>query len=169
MIIRCEKEDDYKEIYELVKTAFETAKLPPDGEADYVNDLRMSDEYIPDFALVAEENGKLIGHIMLTKTFIKTEYEKTECLLLSPVCTKLEYRNKGVGAKLITEALNRARAAGYKAVFLVGDPNYYGRFGFMKVKNFNISYTMDIEEQYVLGCELYKNALKGIKGSISIV
>ncbi|MCL1901438.1 MAG: GNAT family N-acetyltransferase [Firmicutes bacterium] len=83
MTIRTEKEADYKKIYELVKRAFETAKVSDGDEQDYVEALRRSDRYIPDFALVAEDDGKLTGHIMLTKTFIKTDTEQIECLLLS--------------------------------------------------------------------------------------
>ena len=169
MIIRTEKESDYIKIYELVKEAFKTAEKSDGDEQDYVETLRKSDRYIPDFALVAEDNDKIIGHIMLTKTFVATESRQVECLLLSPLCVALEYRKKGIGAKLINEVLNKAKKTKYKAVFLCGDPTYYGRFGFTQIKNFNITYTMDISEQYVLGCELYENALNGIGGSVSIV
>ncbi len=50
----------------------------------FVNQLRSSGNYIPELALVAEENGELIGHIMLTKTYIVNGGNKFETLLLAP-------------------------------------------------------------------------------------
>jgi len=186
MIIRLEQQKDYDEIYQLVKTAFETALHADGDEQDFVLKLRAGEGYIPEFALVIEDNKKLIGHIMLTKTRITTKGQtetglcarseasppqnfKFEQLLLAPLAILKEYRNKGLGALLVNEALSRAKQAGYKAVFLCGDPAYYGRFGFTSVSNYQISYTMDIPSQFVLACELEKGWLKNIKGSISIV
>jgi len=170
MTIRAEKADDFDKIHQLVKTAFETASPAADGdEQDHVLRLRASNNYIPQLALVAEDEGQLIGHIMLTKTYIKTKTKSIESLLLSPLAVLLPYRKKGIGARLVTEALARAKAAEYKAVFLVGEPKYYQRFGFVSVSNYNLAYNMDIPKQYVMVCELQVNWLKNIKGEISIV
>ncbi len=70
MIIRRETPEEYGQIYDLVKIAFQTAKVSDGKEQDFVNQLRASGSYVPELALVAEENGKLIGHIMLSKAFI---------------------------------------------------------------------------------------------------
>ena len=51
-----------------MKLAFETAHVSNGEEQDFVNQLRAEGNYIPRLALVAEEDGKLIGHIMLTRT-----------------------------------------------------------------------------------------------------
>jgi len=80
LIIRQEKPSDFQNIYDLVKVAFQTAKVANGNEQDHVNKLRASGGYIPDLALVAEEDSKLVGHIMLTKTYITTGGSKFEAL-----------------------------------------------------------------------------------------
>ena len=169
MTIRPERQSDFDGLYELIKTAFQTAKTPPSDEEGYAAGLRKSERYIPGLALVIEEKGKLIGQVMLTKTYIDTGAEKIEALLLGPVSVLLEHRNKGIGAGLINEALKRAKALGHGAVFLCGDPAYYNRFGFKSVVDFGITYGMDIPAKYVMGLELRKDWLKDKKGSVSIV
>lgn len=106
---------------------------------------------------------------MLTKTYIKTNERKTEYLLLAPLCVAFEHRKKGIGATLVNYALNKARDLGYKAVFLCGDPEYYCKFGFISVSNYDIKYTMDIPGKYVLACELRPGILKNEKGVIDII
>lgn len=103
MIIRKETEKDFNQIYDLVKVAFLTAKVSNGKEQDFVNQLRDSGNYIPELALVAEEDGKLIGHIMLTKTYINNT-NKYEALLLAPISIVLEYRNRGIGTMLIVSS-----------------------------------------------------------------
>lgn len=60
------------------------------------------------------------------------------CLLLAPVCVDKTRRSKGVGSKLIHYVIKKGKIRGYQAIFLVGDPNYYGRFGFDQASKFNI-------------------------------
>ena len=70
MIIRQEKPSEFQEIFDLVKVAFKTAKVSNGNEQDYVNKLRASGNYIAELALIAEEDEKLVAHIMLTKTYV---------------------------------------------------------------------------------------------------
>jgi putative acetyltransferase len=169
MTIRQEQINEFDEIHELVKTAFRTANVSNGGEQDYVLSLRASERYIPELALVADEDGKIIGHIMFTKTYISNENGKIEALLLGPLAVGIGDRRKGVGAKLVEAGLEKARALGYGAVFLVGDPAYYRRFGFKSVGDYRITYGMDIPPQYVMALELQADWLKDKTGEISIV
>lgn len=164
MIIRIETSQDFNQIYDLVKIAFQTAKVSNAREQDYVNELRSSGNYIPELALIAEENGKLIGHIMLTKTFIVNGNDRQDVLLLGPIAVPLEYRSKGIGSALINESFRLARQMGYKAVVLVGDPGYYHRFGFKSAITFGIKSKMDIPYENVMACELTPGTLNGING-----
>lgn len=166
IIISQEKEDDFNQIYNLVKVAFQTAKVSNGKEQDFVNQLRSSDNYIPELALVAEEKNVLIGHIMLTKSYINNDEYKAETLLLAPISVALEYRNKGVGSKLINKSFQLAKLLGYKSVVLVGDPAYYSRFGFKKSVDFGIRHLHGIPEENVLAYELVPGALDGISGTI---
>ncbi|MFZ5645371.1 MAG: GNAT family N-acetyltransferase [Bacillota bacterium] len=166
IIIRQEKRNDFKQIYNLVKVAFQTAKVSNGKEQDFVNQLRNSGNYIKELALVAEENHKLIGHIMLTRNYINNSGCKTETLLLAPISVVLEYRNKSVGSKLINKSFEIAKSMGYNSVVLVGDPAYYSRFGFKKSVDFGVRHLHDIPEEYVLACELVPGALHEISGTI---
>ncbi len=85
MIVRRETEADLDGIYDLVKLAFQTAKVTNGDEQEYQVRLRNGDNYIPELALVAEEDGQLVGHIMLTRTYITDGDDKHEALLLGPL------------------------------------------------------------------------------------
>lgn len=166
MIIRKEQKTDLDEIYKLIKTAFETAQVSNGKEQNFAVKLRKGESYIPELALVADDNGKLIGHIMLTKTYIKTELSNIETLLLAPISVDIEYRNQGVGSGLIKKSFEIARENGYKSVVLVGNPLYYSRFGFRSSVEFGIKNDNGIPDEYVMACEIAQDGLKNIKGLI---
>lgn len=165
MNIREEKSKDYHKIYDFVKEAFLTAKVTDGIEQEYVNALRKSNKYIPSLALILEKNSDIIGYIMFTKLYLK-ESKEEGFLLLAPLAVKKEFRSQKFGEALVKAGFKRARALGYKAVFLVGDPCYYSRFGFKSSKEYNISNTNDIPYEFCLAFELTKGALKGISGEI---
>jgi len=165
MLIRRETENDFDSIYDLVKTAFQTAQVSDGKEQDFVLKLRAGRNYMPELALVAEEDGKLVGHIMLTKIDIVNGERRTGVLLLAPVAVSLEYRGKGVGSKLIVESCRLAERMGFSAVVLVGNPAYYNRFGFKTSSDFGISYAQPIPAQYVMAKELKPGALSGVSGT----
>ena len=71
MIIRQETEKDFKEVYKLVKDAFETARVSNGKEQDFINEIRASEKYVPELSLVVEEQKRLIAHIILSKFNIK--------------------------------------------------------------------------------------------------
>lgn len=168
MIIRLEQKRDLQEIYRLIQTAFKTAKVSDGDEQDFADKLRNSSAYIPELALVAEQDNRLIGHIMLTKIYVTQPSGLFEALLLAPVSVLLEYRNQRVGTTLINESMKRAIARGYKAVFLAGDPGYYTRFGFVPTVKFGIKNVHGFEDKYVLVKELFPGALKGIEGTVKL-
>jgi len=165
MVIRREKSEKFPQIYDLVKVAFQTAKISDGKEQDFVNQLRSGGNYIPELALVAEEDGKLIGHIMLTKAHIVNGADKFEVLYLAPISVVFGYRNKGIGSNLIKESFKLAKEMGYTSVLLVGDPAYYHRFGFKSAVTFGIKHTHEIPDENVMACELVPNALRGVSGT----
>lgn len=167
IIIRQETAEDFTEIYNLVKSAFKTAKVTNGREQDFVNDLRGGECYIPELSLVAEDNGNVVGHIMLSGTYIVSNEAKLSTLLLAPVAVALEYRNKGIGARLINEGLRLAKELGYSSVFLVGDPRYYNRLGFRTSMNFGIRNSHKIPDEFVLALELVPDALSDANGIIT--
>lgn len=97
--IRKETKSDYNEVYNVIKTAFETAEHSDGNEHDLVVALRKSDNFIPDLSLVAVEDNKIVGYILFTKIEIG-EYEE---LALAPLGILPEYQKQGIGTKLIEE------------------------------------------------------------------
>ena len=166
MLIRKAAPADYDAIYTLVKTAFQTARVSDGTEQDFVVRLREGPGYIPGLELVAEEDGRLAGHIMLTQQPVKGR--EVKALLLAPLCVEISHRGRGLGGMLIDEALRLARERGYEAVFLVGDPAYYSRHGFRRVADFGLLNDSAIPDPFVQGRELTENALTGQGGAISI-
>ena len=118
MQIRPAGKNDYSSIDAILKAAF-----PGDDEARLVKMLRASDD--ARYEWVAEDEGVLLGCIMLS-AMRKPE----NCLGLGPVATAPEHQGKGVGSALIRHSIEAARTDDWRAVFLLGDPAYYGRFGF---------------------------------------
>ncbi|MFR9165925.1 MAG: GNAT family N-acetyltransferase [Dysgonomonas sp.] len=166
-IIRPETERDYDKIYHLIKTAFETAKVSDGDEQDFAVNLRNSDKYIPELALVAERDNDLTGHVMFTRfNVMQTNGEKFKALLVAPLSVALEHRNAGIGTALINEGFRIGRLAGYTAAFLCGDPAYYYRFGFRSTEDFNIRNINNIPSKFSMVCELFPDALKNINGTI---
>ena len=166
MTMRQANVDDFDVIYEFVKTAFKTAKDSDGTEQDFVLKLRAGDTYIPELELVAIEDKEIIGHIMFTKLKVTTDNGDYTGLLLAPLAVDLDHRKKGVGESLIYAGFEFARKHGYTSAFLAGNPKYYGRFGFKEIGEFDIENKTSIPNEFVLGCEIVKDALKDIKGKI---
>ena len=122
MIVRPETPADYDAIAAVVRAAF----VDEPQVADVVDAIRASEEYRPAFSLVADEDGAIVGHVMLSGLPIGGE----QALQLSPLAVCPERQRRGIGAALVRAALAAAREGGEKLVCVEGDPRYYSRFGF---------------------------------------
>lgn len=78
------------------------------------------------FALVAESEGAIVGHIQFSRAWIGD----APVLALGPVGVRPERQGGGIGSTLIRAGLEEARARGEAAVMLLGSPAFYPRFGF---------------------------------------
>lgn len=97
--------------------------FPTRSEADLVDRLRADGAVV--LSLVAVLNDNIVGHAMFSRM-----RAPAGTLGLGPVAVLKLHRRKGVAAGLIREGLRRAREDGWKGVFALGNPAYYGRFGF---------------------------------------
>ena len=122
MNIRKEKPKDYKAIYAVVRDAFGSAEHADGNEQDLVNALRKGKAYIPELSLVAEENEKIIGHIMFTKARVG----ENVVLALAPLSVLPEYQRKGIGTALIKEGHRIAQELGYGYSVVLGSENIIG-------------------------------------------
>lgn len=168
LTVRQITENDYSTIYNLIKTAFETAEHRDGDEQDFAVNLRNGENYIPELDLVAELNGHIIGHIMFTKTHItKPDGSRYNTLLVAPLAVLLEYRGIGAGSALMNEGFRIAQTMGYESAFLIGDPNYYQRFGYKHTHLYGINHE-SFPAEYVMVKELVSGTLHGITGLINM-
>ena len=118
MKIRDEQTTDSVAIARVIEQAFGRT-----DEARLVENLRSAGDVA--FALVAETEDGVIGHVLLSR--MEAPFQ---ALALAPLSVLPQHERRGIGAELTRAALDRARAEGWDAVFVLGDPKYYGRFGF---------------------------------------
>jgi len=82
-------------------------------------------------ALVAEFDGELVGHVLLTVAHVDAWESMVPVLVLSPLAVRPDRQNDGIGTALVAGALELAATVGAPAVFLEGSPKYYGARGFV--------------------------------------
>lgn len=154
MVIRQEEARDYNEVYSLVKRAFETAEQSDGNEHDLVSALREGGAYLPQLSLVAEMDGKLVGHILFTKA----EVGGTVVLALAPLSVLPEYQRQGVGTALIREGHRIARELGYGYSVVLGSETYYPRTGYVPADTFGIQAPFDVPRENFMAYKLAENA-----------
>lgn len=81
-------------------------------------------------SLVAERDGEVIGHVLLSEVEFAAPSGPLAALALAPVAVAPPHQRQGVGEALVRAALEIARQQGYRAVVVLGHPDYYPRFGF---------------------------------------
>jgi predicted N-acetyltransferase YhbS len=170
MKIRKEKPADYAAVNELVKTAFATNADDDGTTHDYLAKLRKKDTFIPDLSLVAEEeDGSIIGQIVLYKTFVTTDRGKVTELVLSPICVRPDRFRRGIARAMVEDAVRIAAKMGFGGVFLCGHPAIYGRLGFVPSKQYGIYHVKDKDADWSMVRELYDGALSRIAGTVDTV
>ena len=164
--IREELEKDYEVVERLTEEAFKSAEHSDGTEHLLVNRLRKSDDFIKELSLVAEDNRKVIAHLMLTKAKINNGDMSVETLALAPVSVIPEYQGKGIGSKLINVALESARRLGYKSVIVLGHDKYYPKFGFVPASKYEIKAPFDVPDEAFMVKELNDGSLIGVSGIV---
>lgn len=153
--IRPEAERDVPVVRDVNRMAFGR-----EDEARLVDDLR--DGGYARLSLVAEEEGRIVGHIMFSEAVIRTAGGGVEALALGPVGVVPERQGRGIGSALIREALDRCAHAGHRIVVLLGHPGYYPRFGFSAELAGGLASAYSGEAFMAL--ELVPGALSGVAG-----
>lgn len=143
---------DHAAIHALLEQAFENP-----AEAELVDALRRDGDMV--LELVSETDGRIVGHIAYS-----TLRAPVWALALAPLSVAPPYQRRGIGAKLLRESLKRLQAKGWEAVFVLGDPDYYRRFGFSRrlAAHFDSTYAGD----YFMALELAKDCLTRKRGAL---
>jgi putative acetyltransferase len=104
------------------------AAFPTGLESDLVERLSLDGDSV--ISLVACEDGTVVGHALLSRMQVVGDGEKVDALGLGPVAVLPNRQRQRIGSELIEVGLQRAEALGAEMVFVLGEPDYYGRFGF---------------------------------------
>jgi len=126
MIIRKETQADIEAITEITKLAFENHPFSHNTEQFIINALRAAKALT--ISLVAEIDGKLVGHISFSPVTFSDGSKSWYGL--GPFSVMPDYQKQGIGKSLVNEGIGLLKDLGAEGCVLVGDPKYYERFGF---------------------------------------
>lgn len=127
MRIRLETDADIEAIYDLSQRAFAPMPFSDGKEGDCINKLRSDGDLT--ISLVAEKADIIIGHIAFSPITIGGVSDNWYGL--GPVSAEPDRQKSGIGSALINQGLEMIKNLGAKGCALIGDPNYYCRFGFI--------------------------------------
>jgi putative acetyltransferase len=122
LAVRPETSDDHAVIAAITEAAFGRPV-----EARMIEAVRDSDGFVPDLSLVADENGEIVGHVLLS--YVSLE-DGRRLLALGPIAVRTDRQGEGIGGTLVRAGLAAADERGEPLVLLLGHPAYYPRFGF---------------------------------------
>ncbi len=127
--------------------AVHRAAFPTDAEARLVARLRAAGK--ARVALVAEADGEIVGHVLLSPVRLASgERGELPGLGLAPLAVLPASQRRGIGAALVRAALAEGRAAGAGFVVVLGDPAYYGRFGFRRAADLGLTSVYDAPDAF---------------------
>jgi predicted N-acetyltransferase YhbS len=124
--------------------------------------LRDGQSPVRDLSLVALGRGALVGTVRLWTV----NAGRRRALLLGPLAVDPTWQDQGVGAALMKEALRLAKGRGETSVILVGDEDYYGRFGFTADATKGLYLPGPVDRKRFLANELVAGALKDAEGDV---
>ncbi|MEO1057024.1 MAG: N-acetyltransferase [Actinomycetota bacterium] len=127
MIIRRERQSDRASSRAVQVAAFASGDDEP-PEARLLDELRVSDAWIAALSWVAESDGQIVGHNVATRAHVGD----MPCVALGPIAVAPSMQGRGVGSGLVHSLIGAADASGEPLIALLGNPNYYSRFGFVR-------------------------------------
>ena len=158
--LRPETPDDHDAISAVVAAAFGS-----DAEARLVDAIRASPNYVPELALVAEIDGIVVGHVMISNATLRGDDGDRQIAMLSPLAVAPDRHGHGIGSALVREVTALADARGEPLVVLEGSPIFYGRLGFEHSSPLGIELPLPSwaprEAGQVMRLQAYDPALRG--------
>lgn len=168
IIIRTEKEKEYREVENLVRESFWNVYRPGCLEHYVLHQLRKDAAFVPELDFVMEANGQIIGQNMFMKAFIQADDgRKIPIMTMGPICIVPDLKRKGYGKILLDYSLEKAKELGCGAICMEGNIDFYGKSGYRQASEFGIRYhglTEDDDASFFLCRELIPGYLDGITG-----
>lgn len=158
-VIRAEQRADLEGVRAVNLAAFGQPE-----EADLVDRLREVAQ--PFISLVAEIEGRVVGHILFTAVTIEGEDGVVPAIGLAPMAVEPSYQRTGIGSALVERGLEACREGGHEVVVVLGHPQYYPRFGFQRASAHAIRYEAEVPDEVFMVLELSPGALAGRAGIV---
>jgi putative acetyltransferase len=163
MLLRTETPKDYDHVYQLNIAAFGNRE----DESKLIERIRLSEEFIPELSIIADNQGEIVGHILLSKAKVVQADEIYDVIVLAPVAVHPMHQKKGIGGMLINEGVKRATRLGYGLVLLIGHPTYYPKFKFQQAAKYGLTLRQfDVPEDVFMVRELIEGELGRISGEL---
>jgi predicted N-acetyltransferase YhbS len=128
--------DDRPLIIDLVRTAFEAPGHDSREEVDIVTGVWSTNAIPLGCELVATEHSAIIGHVLGSVG----DLNGRPAIGIAPLCVEETARGRGVGSSLMDELLRRIESARWPLALILGDPQYYARFGFEPAGAYGMTY-----------------------------
>lgn len=168
VIIRPEREEEYRDVENLVREAFWNVYRPGCLEHYVLHQLRNDPAFVKELDLVMEKDGQLIGQNMFMQAVIKADDGRDiPIMTMGPICIAPEYKRQGYGKILLDHCLEKAAELGCGALCFEGNIDFYGKSGFTFARNFGIRYhdlPEGADDSFFLCKELIPGYLNGISG-----
>ena len=126
--IRESHEQERDEILAVHLNAFDDVEGPV--IAKLVDELLDDATARPIYSLVAETDGRLVGHVLFTAVTVELDAARVRHQILAPLAVVTDQQRRGIGDRLVREAFRRLSDDDVSLVFVLGYPDYYSRFGF---------------------------------------
>jgi len=157
--IRAQRDQDADAVHAVNRAAFGS-----DAEANLVEALRAAAR--PLVSLVASEGDEIVGHILFSPVTLAADPD-ARVMALGPMAVAPDRQRRGIGSALVQAGLDECRRLGCQAVFVLGHPHYYPRFGFVPASRFAISSRYEVPDEVFMAMELTPGALAGKAGILS--
>lgn len=154
MILRKETSADVESIAEVTIAAFADHPISEQTEQFIIKALRVADALT--LSIVAEIDGRVVGHVAFSAVSISDGSKGWYGL--GPVSVLPEMQRQGIGKSLIEEGLSRLKELDAQGCMLVGDPEYYKRFGF---KNYPQLVYEGVSQEYFLALPFNEKVPQG--------
>ena len=159
--IKREKAKDIEEVNLLFGLAFKQEAINP-----LIKEFRASNHFIPELSRVARINDQIIGIIMFAKVEIVKGRKNIPSIILASIAILPSYHSLGIARELIDNSFQKARDLGHKSVLVIGQEDYFPRFGFKPALEFEITTSLDITEEEFLAMELVPGGLENASGKL---
>lgn len=166
--IRLETPADYAAVEHLVRECFWNVYRPGCLEHYVLHRLRTEPDFIPEFAFVMEQDGRIIGQNVFVKAKIDADDGRTiPILAMGPIGILPSLQRKGYGKMLLDATMEKACEWGAGALCFEGNIAFYGKSGFAYASRFGLRYhglPDGADASFFLCRELIPNYLDGVTG-----